>query len=478
MAKIYAVRKGHKTGIFETWEECQEAIKGFSGAEFKSFGKPDDAYAYLNNVDVKTKNISSAVDDALSKQTVVAYVDGSFKDGINRYAFGCVIVTPNKEIIKESGCGDDPDAIAIHNIAGELLGTLFVCKWAITNGYKKIEIRHDYEGTAKWVTGEWRVKNIIVKKYTEQMEKNKLLLSISFTKVEAHTNEPLNDEADKLAKSALESGKKTRVQKGESWFTADGITIEELETILSMITEEIANIKITKNDIAYGKRFDLTLQPKEKITIQYFTDNRRVSIQGKPLKLFSVIVTYITELIDVEKIPEIFNSYFKLEIDKENVKTEFKSYLPHAAGKLPVKIDRVLHQAVYNLNVFGDMFDATFLVEPVLRALEGHLKFTLKTNGIDLKEAPEDKQDKFHMFDKVGVKYQLKSDFGVGLDSGVRIYLGKCYTHFNNKRHTLSHWDDPTVETDTTSLINNPNDAHVLIKDTLLLIDEYYELIQ
>lgn len=477
MAKIYAVRKGHKTGIFETWEECQEATKGFSGAEFKGFGNSDDAYAYLNNVDVKTKNISSAVDDALSNQAVVAYVDGSFKDGINRYAFGCVIATPNKEIIKESGCGDDPDAIAIRNIAGELLGTLFACKWAITNGYKTIEIRHDYEGIAKWFTGEWKAKNTIVKKYIEQMEKNKQLLSISFTKVKAHTNEPLNDEADKLAKSALESGRKTKVQKGESWFIADGITIEELETILVMITEEIADVRITKNNIAYGKRFDLTLPPKEKITIQYFPDNYRISIQGKPLKLFSVIVTYITELVEVEKIPEIFNSYFKLEIDKENVKAEFKSYLPHAAGKLPVKIDRVLHQAVYNLNVFGDMFDATFLVEPVLRALEGHLKLALKTNGIDLKETSEDKQDKFHMFDKVGVKYQLKSEFEAGLDPRLRSYLGKCYTHFNNKRHSLSHWDDPTIETDTTRLINNTNEAHVLIKDTLLLIDEYYELI-
>ena len=31
--KIYAVRKGHKTGLFNTWAECQKATAGYSGAE-------------------------------------------------------------------------------------------------------------------------------------------------------------------------------------------------------------------------------------------------------------------------------------------------------------------------------------------------------------------------------------------------------------------------------------------------------------
>ncbi|MDR0355568.1 MAG: RNase H1/viroplasmin domain-containing protein [Deltaproteobacteria bacterium] len=28
--KFYAVKTGRTTGIFETWPECQESIKGFS----------------------------------------------------------------------------------------------------------------------------------------------------------------------------------------------------------------------------------------------------------------------------------------------------------------------------------------------------------------------------------------------------------------------------------------------------------------
>ena len=42
--KIYAVRKGHKTGLFYTWDECKKQVNGFSGAEYKSFQTLDEAY--------------------------------------------------------------------------------------------------------------------------------------------------------------------------------------------------------------------------------------------------------------------------------------------------------------------------------------------------------------------------------------------------------------------------------------------------
>ncbi|MDR3021375.1 MAG: RNase H1/viroplasmin domain-containing protein [Clostridiales bacterium] len=46
--KFYAVKKGNNTGIFLTWEECQDATKGFSGPEFKSFESEQEAQAYIN----------------------------------------------------------------------------------------------------------------------------------------------------------------------------------------------------------------------------------------------------------------------------------------------------------------------------------------------------------------------------------------------------------------------------------------------
>ena len=46
--KYYAVAKGRKTGILETWEECQAAVIGVAGAKYKSFLTREEAQAYLD----------------------------------------------------------------------------------------------------------------------------------------------------------------------------------------------------------------------------------------------------------------------------------------------------------------------------------------------------------------------------------------------------------------------------------------------
>ena len=52
--KIYAVRKGHKTGLFYTWDECKKAVYGYSGAEYKGFLTKEEAEAFLNIGAAKT----------------------------------------------------------------------------------------------------------------------------------------------------------------------------------------------------------------------------------------------------------------------------------------------------------------------------------------------------------------------------------------------------------------------------------------
>ena len=47
--KYYVVWDGYKTGIFDSWDKCQEQIKGFSGAKFKSFKTKEAAEAAFKN---------------------------------------------------------------------------------------------------------------------------------------------------------------------------------------------------------------------------------------------------------------------------------------------------------------------------------------------------------------------------------------------------------------------------------------------
>lgn len=205
--KIYAVRKGHKTGLFNTWAECQKATAGYSGAEFRGFTEKEEALAFLNMETTKTVSGDKSKEAAgvveVPENMVIAYVDGSFEKSIGRYAFGCVLLTRDGQEIRESGSGSDPAGVAIRNVAGEMLGAMNAVKWAQENGYPAVEIRYDYEGVEKWVTGVWRAKTLLTSKYAAHMQEAGKKIQISFCKVAAHTGNHYNEEADQLAKSAL-----------------------------------------------------------------------------------------------------------------------------------------------------------------------------------------------------------------------------------------------------------------------------------
>lgn len=76
-SKIYAVKKGFKTGLFYSWSECQEATKGYSGPVFKSFESEEEARAFLDDIDIV---MNDDILPRLKMGHVVAFTDGSFDD--------------------------------------------------------------------------------------------------------------------------------------------------------------------------------------------------------------------------------------------------------------------------------------------------------------------------------------------------------------------------------------------------------------
>lgn len=407
---------------------------------------------------------------------IIAYIDGSFDEKIGKYAFGCIIITPNGEVIRESGNGDNPDSIALRNVTGEMLGAMFAVKWCEKNGYPSIKICYDYTGIEMWATGEWKAKNTLTKKYVDFMKEHGRKLNISFDKIAAHTGNKYNEEADKLAKAALVDGNGIpKIKRGDFWFTVENISWEDIETILDLLEEEFNQNGLQKEEknIAYGRSVSLKLNNKDKIVITHYDKGNKLVMQGKPKQLFSTVLSYVTELVDIEDIPKIYNDTYKINIDKDEVSSKFQYYMPNAFDKLPPKMSKTLHQAVYNLKLDGDMFDGTYLAQPVIRAIDGHLKMIL----LNLEIIPNwkyIKENGYDMFEKVGAKYKLRSDrYGKATTEQAK-YIGNCYTFFNNNRNELSHWDDPTAPLDTTNLLDVER-AHDLIKRTLALIDEYYE---
>ena len=79
-------------------------------------------------------------------------------------------------------------------------------RYCIENGIKKLDLYHDYEGIAKWCTGEWKATKPVTKRYKEFYDSIKNKLDVRFIKVKGHSGDKYNDRADALAKSALGIG--------------------------------------------------------------------------------------------------------------------------------------------------------------------------------------------------------------------------------------------------------------------------------
>ena len=93
---FYAVHKGHKPGIYNTWPECEKQIKNFVGAQFKKFTVKAEAQDFLEHgfgankpaFMKKKENADKKNNDKIEKECVddeddkiYIYTDGSFIRG-------------------------------------------------------------------------------------------------------------------------------------------------------------------------------------------------------------------------------------------------------------------------------------------------------------------------------------------------------------------------------------------------------------
>ncbi len=198
MAKLYAVRNGYHTGIFDTWEECRKEVSGYSGAEYKSFMNRSDAEEYLG-INRQVTLFDSPDTDS---NTAVAYVDGSYNIETKQFGCGVVIFFEGKEITFSQAFSDE-ELATMRNVAGEIEGAKLAMQYCADNNIEEIDIYYDYEGIEKWCSGSWKTNKegtCAYKRFYDEISKK---VKVSFIKVKGHSGDKFNDMADRLAKDAV-----------------------------------------------------------------------------------------------------------------------------------------------------------------------------------------------------------------------------------------------------------------------------------
>lgn len=195
MGKFYAVKVGKVPGIYTSWAECEDQVKGFSGAKYKSFSTELEAKKFMN--------LEANISRHITTNSLKVFVDGSFSRNLERSGFGCVFIL-NDEILEKVSQPIPIDSKEnLWNVSAEIAGVVFAVNWAVNKRFETLDIYYDYEGLEKWYTGEWNANKITTKKYVQTLKTLSNKIKLNFIKVKAHSGDEFNELADQLAKNAL-----------------------------------------------------------------------------------------------------------------------------------------------------------------------------------------------------------------------------------------------------------------------------------
>jgi ribonuclease HI len=154
--KYYVVWKGRKTGVFNTWVECEKQVKGYVGAEYKAFGSEAEAgKAFLANYgDYKGKASSQGKWRLAETQPILPSisVDAACSGPPGKLEYRGVNTESGKEIFRAG-----PYAQGTNNV-GEFLAIVHALTWQAKHSMN-IPIYSDSENAIAWVTtGRCRTK--------------------------------------------------------------------------------------------------------------------------------------------------------------------------------------------------------------------------------------------------------------------------------------------------------------------------------
>ncbi|KAG5446428.1 Ribonuclease H1 [Clonorchis sinensis] len=204
----YAVKTGRSRGVFSTWSECEQMVKGFSGAKYKKFSTYDDARRFSEGTEDTTGTCKLNAYSENASDGSVVYTDGAcIGPGDNRQAGYGVYWGPGHRLnVSERLSGEQT------NNRAEIEAVITAVKQAKEAGLTSITIATDSkfaqhcatEWGPVWEKNGWKLYDGKPVKLREPVERLLRLIresgvNVSWRHVPGHSGVEGNEAADRLA---------------------------------------------------------------------------------------------------------------------------------------------------------------------------------------------------------------------------------------------------------------------------------------
>ncbi|QYA47863.1 viroplasmin family protein [Nosocomiicoccus ampullae] len=445
---FYAVKVGRQTGIYNSWEETEPLISGYKGAEYKKFNNESEAQEFLNKEVRKEKFIDiEELRNEIGNDQAIIVTDGSYDEDIKRYGYGIVLLT-SKDSDEFYESGNNPDYIASRNVSGEIFGALEGLEICKSKGYKEVFLFHDYEGLKKWADKEWKDNKPISKFYVNELKKFEDI-KINFIKVKAHSGNYYNEKADSLAKYSLQKKGSKTYADGTVYIT--GITKSELRNTIKNLRNFFDNLKdqLTIEETIEDYREVYSVRNlQSKVKINYYKNNRTLYIQGKQSELFTETINeIILNTPSLDTVHTRLNEVYTKQIREDTVYKKMEEIIPHYEISDIKNIDKIIYNAVYNLELNLIKKEYSDLVLPIFNLMEYILHKILNDKlGVETKR--RNGSNNFAYFDKDPntQKYYCNKDTTL-LKGNLSVLLNNVYNFYSSNRHGYVHvsYDDEDI---------------------------------
>lgn len=244
-----------------------------------------------------------------------------------------------------------------------------------------------------------------------------------------------------------------------------------VDSLKIYVNEELINIISIDQDKKNDNLYRFTGYHNDVLTFTFYPSTDKAMIQGRPLQVYNIIVTYLSTITDIsfDTIVNINNAFNNTTLTSDFIRNEIKNKLGSIYHYLDEALLKSLSGSFSSLKQITRSEDYTGCLVGVFKTLEGYLSKVLTQKYAYRME----KHHKFSMFYKCqGAPSNIDNDSNIEQDC--KKHLINLYNFYSDKRNVYLH---ATTDPAQTRIIPSLQEAQDLADDILNEISKSYDAI-